>query len=531
VSPSATPVRLAHLSDTHLGLEAYRALSTHGDNLRALDMVRAFSKVVTDIIAWDPELVVHSGDVFDRPSVPTRYLLHFRQELEKLAGLRPDGTRRQVVIISGNHDQPRSLKEVCSLELFASLPGVHVVTAPPARWARIDFPNADGGAGNPAASLSDVCVTAVPHDCLKSVDFDEITPRPGYRDVFTTHGVAAGSELYLRALGREYPVPVEVLQRQWAYVALGHYHKQGPVTLGGTFATVGSQHDDDTSEGTIGRIWYAGSTENCSFRDLRDNGEQRGYLRVTLPPEAQQLPSVSRKFLRIRPMFRLPVLEAAGLEPAQIQEALIERIKAAVVGDAVVGQVVTGISREMWSLVDLSAVKAAAASATHYEVTPRYTSDEISEGVAKAGTMGDLPSALEAAAAARLTPEQAGPALEYARLLLGKALDAVSSEIAASAVAQSFPEEGTPAGPEAMRQALLNSEATSPDNSAAAQASSDPSVAAARVGRNGKPTRARKPAKKSPVSIPEEPTGAVPVESTGVITGETGTDSPTEVAS
>ena len=505
------PVRLAHLSDTHLAIEAYRALTPSGENLRALDVVRAFANAVDDICAWDPPLVIHSGDAFDRPSIPNRFILFFRQQLEKLAAIRPDGTRRQVVIIAGNHDQPNSRKEVCALEIFASMPGVSVVTSD---WKKIDFPSAGQGDGHPAPELVDVCVTAIPHEMLKSLDFDDIRPRPGYRDVLTTHGVASGSELYLRSLGREYPVPPEVLVHKWSYVALGHYHKQGPVSITGAFATVGSQKNAGHE---TGRIWYAGSTENCSFRDVRDNGEERGYLRVTLPPSAEELPDVVRAFLPIRAMFRLPVLEAAGLTPEEIEAELIIRIKDAHVSGAIVGQIVNGISRQTWSLVNLNSVRASAADAMHYEVIPLYDQAPISKATTSAGLLGDLPAALEAAAHSRLAKQHIKPALTLAHTLLGKALEEVASEVAAQIRTS---DESSPDSKD-ISASLIESEELSPANSPALAASSDPRIAAARVGRDGKPTTVKKkatskkapPAKKSETA-PTAKKSAVPTRAT-----------------
>ena len=476
-------MRVAHLSDTHLAIEAYRALAPSGENLRALDIVRAFANTVEDIRAWDPPLVIHSGDVFDRPAVPARFLLFFRQQLEKLAEIRPDGSRRQVVIIAGNHDQPNSRKEICVLEVFASMPGVSVVTT---KWQKIDFPSAGLPGDNPASELHDICVTAIPHEILKSLDADDIRPRPGYRDILTTHGVASGSELYLRSLGREYPIPAEILSHKWSYVALGHYHKQGPVSVTGSFAKVGSQKDPSKQ---AGRIWYAGSTENCSFRDLRDNGEERGYLRVNIPTDIQELPEVTRAFLPIRAMFRLPVLEAAALDPEQIQNELISRIRAAQISGAVVGQIITGISRQTWSLVNLNLVRAAASDAMHYEIIPQYDATPLSQNTISAGLIGDLPAALESAARSRLGKDQIKPALNLARSLLGKALEEVAAEVASQ-----MPPAEQEAGSD-VATSLLESEQLSPANSPALAASSDPKVAAARVGREGKPTLVKKAAK------------------------------------
>lgn len=403
------PLRLAHFSDTHLGYEAYPALSASGNNQRGEDVVRAFVGVCADIEAADPALVIHSGDVADRPQIPIRYMLLVRQRFERLAAIRPDGTRRQLVVIGGNHELPRNRKEACFLELFKGLPGVHIVCT---CYEQIRF---DPARDNCAPELAGVVIHALPHDVLKTVDFEEVTPVPGAVNILTAHGVAGGSDLYVRSLGREFAIPTDVLGRGWDYGALGHWHKQGPVGLVNT---------GSGSDGELGRVWYAGSTENMSFRDLRDNGTRRGYLQVTVNPG--EMPTVARVHLPIRSMFRLPVLAAEGLSPEQLTAELLGRVRAAAgegaLAGAVVGQIVTGVSRDTWSLVDVAGARSAAGAALHYEITVRYGTGAEGEAAEGRDPLADLGQVLEERALELLGAEDAPAALGMARGLLADAL-------------------------------------------------------------------------------------------------------------
>jgi DNA repair exonuclease SbcCD nuclease subunit len=396
---------VAHFSDTHLGYQAYEKLSASGENQRAYDIVRAFDNVCSDIERFDPALVVHSGDMGDRSRLDIRYLLLMQKWLERLAAVRADGSRRQVVVISGNHDQPRQHKEACFLELFRGIPGVHVVTT---CYAQIDMGTAEGA----HASLSDLVVHALPHDQLKSIEFEQVAPVVGRQNVLVAHGVAGGSELYRRSLGREYPITTDVLARSWDYVALGHWHKQGPVPL---LVTGGSHQDSE-----IGRVWYAGSPENMGFGDLSDDSPERGYLRVSLDGHA--MPVVERVALPIRPMRRLAVVEAADLSPEAISALLVERLNAAEITGAVVSQVVSGASREVWSLVDKAPAKAAACSALYYVMTPRFTSSSTADAETPEDRLGDLGAVLVERAEALLSQAEREPALALARRLLGSEL-------------------------------------------------------------------------------------------------------------
>jgi DNA repair exonuclease SbcCD nuclease subunit len=350
-------LRIAHFSDTHIGYEAYKALSASGENQRSVDIAKAFVTTVNDIVESDPPLVIHSGDLADRTIIPIRLILLIRQQIQKLAGLRRDGTRRQVVLLAGNHELPRNRKEACFLHLFEGIPGVQVVTRD---YTEVYFPDSGPSSGRDPL-LEDVIVHALPHDALKTVEFDTVRPVDGKINILTAHGVAGGSELYLRSLGREFTIPTEVLSRNWEYGALGHWHKQGPVPLMSTGA--------DRQDNERGRVWYAGSTENMGFGDLKENGTKRGWLNVTISCDGD--PVVERRTVPTRSMLRLPVLDGAGMTPEEVQSALIERLRSATTAGAVVGQIAENISRDVWSLVDMVKVRAAAGDALHYEVSLR----------------------------------------------------------------------------------------------------------------------------------------------------------------
>ena len=413
--PAETPgvFRLAHLSDSHIGYEAYKALSASGENQRSVDVAKAFVTAVSEIVEADPPLVIHSGDLADRTVIPIRLILLIRQQLQRLAGLRPDGTRRQVVLLAGNHELPRQRKEACFLHLFDGLPGVQVVTRD---YTQLRFPDSGVTAGRDPL-LADVVVHALPHDALKTTDFDVVRPLTGVVNLFTAHGVAGGSELYLRSLGREFTIPTEVLARAWEYGALGHWHKQGPVPLMATGAGTDSEK---------GRVWYAGSSENMGFGDLKENGTRRGWLHVTVRPGTD--PTVERRFIPIRTMLRLPVLDGAGLDPNAITEALIERVRAVSTSGAVVGQIVENVPRDVWSLVDVTKVRSAAGDALHYEVSLRArprAATTSEEGIAKplARGLGDVETVLVERAKELLAEHEREGALALARDLLALELE------------------------------------------------------------------------------------------------------------
>lgn len=368
-SPGSHPaagVRIGHFSDLHIGYEAFAARSESGHNQRGEDVVRALHTVVTQVLEEDPPLVVISGDLAETPLVRIPYLLALRRELERLTRPRPDGTTRQVVVIAGNHDVSRHAREGCYLDLYKGMPGLWVVTS---GVGTITF----DPARNPAAAgadpaLAEVLVHAVPHDSLRLLDeLPPVRPVEGFANVLVAHGVAPATEIFTRSIGREYTIPKDLLLLPWDYVALGHFHTQGPV------------HLDDRPRSDRERpsnIWYAGSTETIDWGDAkgRDIITNRGWLSVTLNPG--QLPTVARRQHPVRTMVTLPRIDAAGLSPEEVASQLAANATVANIQGAVVRQKVLDIPRDLWALVDTTAARSAADGALNYRIDPVFTRPE-----------------------------------------------------------------------------------------------------------------------------------------------------------
>lgn len=106
-------MRVLHTSDWHLG----KRLERH-------DRVEEHRAVVDAVVgvaeAEDADLVLHSGDLFDRPAPPVEAL---RLGLEGLVRLTSAG-ERPVVAVAGNHDSPELFE---TLAPFLAPFGVHLV--------------------------------------------------------------------------------------------------------------------------------------------------------------------------------------------------------------------------------------------------------------------------------------------------------------------------------------------------------------------------------------------------------------------
>jgi DNA repair exonuclease SbcCD nuclease subunit len=397
------PVRIAHLSDTHLGLEAHQARNVAGNNARGADVVAAFHRAVTAVLEEDPPLVVHSGDVFESPAVAVRYLLAARREFERLCARRPDGTRRAVVVIAGNHDASRNLRDGCQLDLFAPIDNLFPVSS---TYRQLRFDPADGF----DPSLDNLVVHALPHDSLRDAELLEtVVPVTDARNVLVAHGVAEGDDTFKRMIGREFPIPADVLVRPWNYVALGHWHTQTPVTVAGDSRFV----------------HYAGSTECMDFSDLRSRRDvsERAWLNVTLTDGPPQV--VSRSFPTRRICAPDPI-DATGMTPTQVADALVAQLRDLQADDAVVRQRVTNLTRELWNIVDLTEVRAVAASCLHHRIEPVYpnsrSGDTTNDHTDDGPDLGDIQSLLLARLDELVPDAVRAEVLVAARRLLGSQL-------------------------------------------------------------------------------------------------------------
>ena len=58
-------MKLAHLSDLHLGFRQYERLTPRGANQREADVATALKRAVDDLLEQEPDCVVIAGDVFN----------------------------------------------------------------------------------------------------------------------------------------------------------------------------------------------------------------------------------------------------------------------------------------------------------------------------------------------------------------------------------------------------------------------------------------------------------------------------------
>jgi DNA repair exonuclease SbcCD nuclease subunit len=339
-------MRILHFSDSHLGYGLGSRLSLRGINQREEDLTAAFRWAVDRALESPPDLVIHSGDLFDDVRPGNRVI---KSALDAVRAL--SGAGIETVLISGNHDTPR-LRETGSIfALFEGFKHVHPVYKGECEQVEA------GGA----------LVHCVPHSNNIQGEAMRIEPEEGRVNIAVFHaGVESLAEFRNHEMG-ETIVPDAALRYDLDYVALGHYHRHMKVKE---------------------NAWYAGSTERLSFAEAE---WPKGLAEVELGNGAFRVKHVPGPS---RPMFNLRV-DCRGLDAKEAakgcEETVARRVPEEKLDGAMIRLVLDSIPAAALRALDQRALKALAPDALVFKIDARQAEDE-GAGVRGAEPFGDLAS-------------------------------------------------------------------------------------------------------------------------------------------
>ncbi len=222
-------MRLLHVTDTHLGLDRWYRGAPSGWR-RADDHRAAFLAALAPALEGEVDVVVHTGDLFDRSRPPARAVA------DAAAILAEVGRRVPVVLLPGNHD-----RQGLRAHLAAPIPGVEILDRPAAvrvaglRLALVPYlPDA----ATWAAAAAEVCRDGV--------------------DLLCTHQAFDGARVpgfVFRVGAHPDVVGAEHLPRGVPHVLCGHIHPRQALRVGDTL------------------VVHPGSTERTAFVE---RGETKG---------------------------------------------------------------------------------------------------------------------------------------------------------------------------------------------------------------------------------------------------------------
>ena len=273
--------KILHFSDTHLGYQAFDHVTDTGINAREQDVYDAFERVVERILAMRPDVVVHSGDFFHRPSPSNRALTFALEQLRRIgsAGI-------PTVLIAGNHETPKTIYNAPILRALRSLD--HVFPFFGENWE--------------CAELGSVAVHGVPHindNRLLLSELERLAPVPGKFNILMLH-TSLGKRYLMEEYGEQvFPAEFEAKLAEFQYIALGHWHNCQRIDL----------HPC---------AWYSGSTERLSDTEI---GSEKGFLLLDIQPD--NTCSVAFEAIPTRPWLRWERADCHTAAVAELEAELV----------------------------------------------------------------------------------------------------------------------------------------------------------------------------------------------------------------
>jgi DNA repair exonuclease SbcCD nuclease subunit len=336
----AADIRILLLADSHLGFDL-PVKARVARRRRGHDFLANYAAALEPALNGEADLVVHGGDVFDRPTIAPSIAYQGLEPLRRVAS-----TGVPVFIVPGNHERSR-----LPHARFASHEGVHVFDVPRTfvveirgtrvalsgfpyerRDVRASFAERLEQTGYPRADAA-VRILCL-HHCVEGATV-------GPADfVFTT------ADDVIRA--RDLP-------RECAAVLSGHIHRHQVLTA-------------DLSRRPLATpVLYPGSIERTSLAEI---DEPKGYMMVRVA-ESEGDCEVRWEFRRLpaRPMMRKEI-SADGLDARHLEGA-IRAIVAEAPVDVVLSIRVTGaLTDEHWRSLSAARLREFVPETMNLDISP-----------------------------------------------------------------------------------------------------------------------------------------------------------------
>jgi DNA repair exonuclease SbcCD nuclease subunit len=326
-------MKIFHVSDTHLGYSAFAKLDPErGLNQREADFYDSFQRFVEIAVSERPDMVLHSGDLFDSVRPSNRAISFALSEIKKLTD-----ADIKFVAISGNHETPR-LKETGSV--FSIL-------------NKLSDCNFIYEGGLERIDLDGIEILAIPHSTTEQFQESMKEIRGMKKEmprIVMLHAGILGVGMFRMNEVNELLLDAIDIAPEADYVAMGHYHNHVSVT---------------------GNCHYAGSTERSSIAEA---GVEKGF--VSLDSE-----SWKKKFipLKTRRMIDAEPLDLKGKGATEATTAIVRRLDSADFENAIARLKVSGLSNEARKGVDFNRIRKVAQKALSFDI--RFEEQQEDEAV------------------------------------------------------------------------------------------------------------------------------------------------------
>lgn len=321
-------MKILHIADTHLGYSAYRKVTEEGINQRETDIYTSFIKTIDYAINENIDLIIHAGDLFDTVRPNNRAITTALKEF-----LRLSKHNIPLILISGNHEQPK-LKETGHIfQLFEHIPGIYPIYHEQYEKKILTIQE---------DTIAIHCLPQININDTFQQQLDEITKdeQTDY-NIFVAHGSIQGIKEFSMNEFNEMILPKHYLSSMFDYIALGHYHKYTEI-------------NENTN--------YAGSTDTLTFSDAN---EPNGFIELTL--ESQQIKK-EFKLIQTRPFIDTPTIECAGKSIENIMQEIIQIITKIEPKDKIFRITLQHIQPLQYRGLDYRAIREQSKGALHYEI-------------------------------------------------------------------------------------------------------------------------------------------------------------------
>ncbi len=258
-------VRIAHISDTHLGARPGQGVKQNvwGVEMRTRllenDYYERFSELFDLIASSEPpvDLVIHSGDLYNSPweKNPTQPPPVAQETAISVLKNFIENTGIPVLIIEGNHGLYRTLEVSLLDTLKLAVPGIEVATQQNLKHALFT----EEPLVKKFEKLDVYCFPFIEHNVLESANLVET-----FSDWITTHQKPNSKRISVavaHGMNLDKTLFSEIFSLPYDYIALGHDHHQ-------------HKHAKNA--------WYAGSPERWRFDEIKHD---KGYLMIDITEE------------------------------------------------------------------------------------------------------------------------------------------------------------------------------------------------------------------------------------------------------
>lgn len=321
-------MKILHISDTHLGYSAYRKLTEENINQREMDNYLSFQKVIDKVLLIKPDIVIHSGDLFDSVRPNNRAITISIKQI-----LRLSENDIPFVIISGNHEQPK-LKETGHIfSIFEHIKNVYPVY-------KLEYEKFQFSINGESIKIHAIPQTLSKEDFIKNLNKIKLDSSKDF-NILILHGAIKGIKEFKMNEFNELIIPDNYLKKKFDYIALGHYHKYSKIS---------------------NNCQYAGSTEHFSFSESKD---EKGFIEIILKKN-----NINTKFIKIknREILDLKPTNCKNLNLEQIMESIELKIKKNNPKDKILRIKLENIQIELYRGIDFEKIKNLCKDATHYEI-------------------------------------------------------------------------------------------------------------------------------------------------------------------